>query len=195
MNGCIERKRALNLIKWIFNIIDLKNSSFCFIKKYLIKFSYTCTMRIFSVNANTVRKAWEVAHSAFHYVVQKPQSLPWVVAQRTKPSGERLQNPRSPTFMICFFLGGGGLRTGFFHGILFLGIFVIIQTDINATFINSAIFHGIVLKYKLFQPCPNTNVIVCLLIVFNPLFCFNCASPLHLWKCNLKKNEKINFAN
>ena len=64
-------------------------------------------MKFFSVNENTVRKAREVAHLAFHFVVLKPQSLLRVVAQRTTPSGERLQNPRSATFMN-FFGGGGG---------------------------------------------------------------------------------------
>ena len=65
-----KRKRVLNLIKWIFNLIDCKNTRFCFIKKYQIKFAYTCTMKFFSVNANTVRKARQVAHSTFNYVVQ-----------------------------------------------------------------------------------------------------------------------------
>ena len=76
-----------------------------------------------------------------------------------------------------FFLEGGLKTWFFFYGILLLEFFVIIQTDINATFINSAIFHDIVLKDKLCQPCPKTNLIVCLLILFRPSILFKLRKP------------------
>ena len=59
----------------------------------------TCTIKKISVNTNTVRKVREVAHSAF------PHSLSRIVAQRTTPSRERLQNPTIPYF-FDFFYGG-----------------------------------------------------------------------------------------